>query len=112
MMDEDLVHHTQLRNKCSSFGHLDTDKGLKVYLLKPSCDSAGDHCQCGSEFDYSEEKYEHISTAVLYTHQSALECACYNVACNEYLLMDVGIVAMRVSIKFDSSNVIYCNEVY
>ena len=34
MMDEDLVHHTQLRNKCSSFGHLDTDKGLKVYLLK------------------------------------------------------------------------------
>ena len=33
-------------------------------------------------------------------------------ACNEYLLMDVGIVAMRVSRKFDSSNVIYCNEVY
>ena len=32
--------------------------------------------------------------------------------CNEYLLMDVGIVAMRVSRKFDSSNVIYCNEVY
>ena len=29
-----------------------------------------------------------------------------------YLLMDVGIVAMRVSRKFDSSNVIYCNEVY
>ena len=33
-------------------------------------------------------------------------------ACNEYLLMDVGIVAMQVSRKFDSSNVIYCNEVY
>ena len=33
-------------------------------------------------------------------------------AYNEYLLMDVGIVAMRVSRKFDSSNVIYCNEVY
>ena len=33
-------------------------------------------------------------------------------ASNEYLLMDVGIVAMRVSRKFDSSNVIYCNEVY
>ena len=33
-------------------------------------------------------------------------------ACNEYLLMDVGIVAMPVSRKFDSSNVIYCNEVY
>ena len=31
---------------------------------------------------------------------------------NEYLLVDVGIVAMRVSRKFDSSNVIYCNEVY
>ena len=41
MMDEDLVHHTQLRNKCSSFGHLDTDNGLKIYLLKPSHDSAG-----------------------------------------------------------------------
>ena len=82
MMDEDLVHHTQLRNKCSSFGHLETDKGFKVYLLKPSHDSAGDHCQCGSEFDYSEEKYEHISTAVLYTRQSALECACYNLKCS------------------------------
>ena len=58
MMDEDLVHHTQLRNKCSSFGHLDTDNGLKIYLLKPSHDSVGDHCQCVSEFDYSEEKYE------------------------------------------------------
>ena len=33
-------------------------------------------------------------------------------ACNEYLLVDVGIVPMRVSRKFDSSNVIYCNEVY
>ena len=33
-------------------------------------------------------------------------------ACNEDLLMDVGVVAMRVSRKFDSSNVIYCNEVY
>ena len=33
-------------------------------------------------------------------------------ACNEYLLVDVGVVAMRVSRKFDSSNVIYCNEVY
>ena len=33
-------------------------------------------------------------------------------ASNEYLLMDVGVVAMRVSRKFDSSNVIYCNEVY
>ena len=33
-------------------------------------------------------------------------------ACNEYLLIDVGFVAMRVSRKFDSSNVIYCNEVY
>ena len=33
-------------------------------------------------------------------------------ACNEYLLMEVGIVAMRVSRKFDSSNVIYCYEVY
>ena len=33
-------------------------------------------------------------------------------ACNEYLLMDVGIVAMQVSRKFDISNVIYCNEVY
>ena len=32
--------------------------------------------------------------------------------CNEYLLVDVGVVAMRVSRKFDSSNVIYCNEVY
>ena len=31
---------------------------------------------------------------------------------NEYLLMNVVIVAMRVSRKFDSSNVIYCNEVY
>ena len=31
---------------------------------------------------------------------------------NEYLLMDVGVVAMQVSRKFDSSNVIYCNEVY
>ena len=33
-------------------------------------------------------------------------------ACNEYLLMDVRILAMRVNRKFDSSNVIYCNEVY
>ena len=33
-------------------------------------------------------------------------------ACSEYLLVDVGIVPMRVSRKFDSSNVIYCNEVY
>ena len=33
-------------------------------------------------------------------------------ACNESLLIDVGVVAMRVSRKFDSSNVIYCNEVY
>ena len=33
-------------------------------------------------------------------------------ACNEYLLVDVAIVPMRVSRKFDSSNVIYCNEVY
>ena len=82
MMDEDFVHHTQLRNKCSLFSHLDTDNGLKIYLLKPSHDSAGDHCQCGSKFDYSEEKYEHISTAVLYTCQSALECACYNLKCS------------------------------
>ena len=33
-------------------------------------------------------------------------------ACNEYLLVDVAIAPMRVSRKFDSSNVIYCNEVY
>ena len=33
-------------------------------------------------------------------------------ACNEFLLVDVGIVPMRVSRKFGSSNVIYCNEVY
>ena len=32
--------------------------------------------------------------------------------CNEFLLVDVVVVSMRISRKFDSSNVIYCNEVY
>ena len=33
-------------------------------------------------------------------------------ACNEYLQMDVGVVPMRVSRKFENWNVFYCNEVY
>ena len=34
----------------------------------PSRDSAPEHCQCGSELDYTEEKYEHISTELFFIH--------------------------------------------
>ena len=112
MTDENLVHNTEARNRCSTSGEKDPSSGQNIYSLSPqNYDNFGNllKCNCGGVYSGDPEE---ILKAQLYTRIGVLQCVCYNRPCsNNNCILSYQKEAERRGIFFYSQKTAVGDEV-